>query len=702
MGSTLSKLFSFAFIGIVTLQGVEAQKLYKLHKEAEEAFFDERFGDAVPIYETILEADSSFEDVSYKYEIARLLSDRQYTDMSTFLGFEKTMSKRDKFFYYWKGRVLLEEYDFEEAEESLQQFLKRPERKSPIIVNEAKKWVAEAQAAKKFLDNPENYEIHLLHEGVNTQQAELSPVFFAGKEELLFLSNRDERKPDEFQIYHTRHEGNRAWSDPTRVYNVGTFTRDNANIEVVAEDGRLFQFRTKKGGDLFYSEPTESKDGWSVPREFDSKITTTHLSSHFFINEHEDRIIFAKEVGNKKSPNLDLYESFKDPESGKWSNPSVFANNINSDYNEDSPFLSADEKTLYFASDGHETMGGYDIFKSEFNEASNSWSEPVSLGFPINSPDDEIHFKLNPDQKSGYFTSNRLNTFGDYDIFFFWEVNTVRIKGKVLDGETGEPVAGVRIYFRPIEYLDLYYYSETNANGEYSTEITADDIFKVELKYSDKSIVDLGEFEIHETGGTNTTHIKDFYVGGSGEEEGEEDESRVAADRSSVGAPATNMSAPAAPTARPQRDNSTIDVSDAQVNREVRYEEVPIEDLANPPSLRSTGRKAIVRNVYFEFDDSRIVDESVPVLNSLLSLMKQNPGLSIEIAGHTDNIGSKAINQRVSERRAKAVRKWLIQNGIDGSRLSAKGYGESIPLASNDDELEGRELNRRIELIVAQ
>ncbi len=694
MGSTFKKILSYSLFSVVLLGGTNAQNLYKLHKEAEESFFDERFGDAVPVYEKILEVDSAFEDVAYKYEIARLLSDRQYTGMDKFLSFEPTMSKRDKFFYYWKGRVLLEEYQFEEAEESLTRFLKRPERKSEIIINEAKKWVAEAKNAKRFLDNPENYEIHLLHYGVNTQQAELSPVFFAGKEELLFLSNREESKPEEFQIYHTRHEGNRAWSNPTRVYNVGTFTRDNANIEVVAEDGRLFQFRTKKGGDLFYSEPTESKDGWSVPREFDSKITTTHLSSHFFINEHEDRIIFAKDVGNKKKKNLDLYESFKDPGTGKWSKPSVFASNINTEYNEDSPFLSADEKTLYFASDGHETMGGYDIFKSEYNESSNSWSEPVSMGFPINSPDDEIHFKLNPDQKSGYFTSNRLNTFGDYDIFFFWEVNTVRIRGRVLDGATGEPVTDARIFFRPIEYLDLYYYSETNANGEYSTQITSDDIFKVEVKYADKTVVDLGEFEIHETGGTSTTHIKDFYLGGNQLDESEDEAEIILASE-------RNKPTPAPTPVLEDTDNSQIDVSDAQVNREVRYEEVPIQDLAQP-NLRSTGRKAIVRNVYFEFDDSKIVDESVPVLNSLLELMKQNPNLSIEIAGHTDNIGSKAINQRVSERRAQAVRRWLVSNGVDASRLAARGYGESQPLASNDDELEGRELNRRIELIVAQ
>lgn len=363
------------------------------------------------------------------------------------------------------------------------------------------------------MDNPDYYEIHLLEEGINSTRAELSPVFFADKEELLFLSNRDDSNLSNYQIYHTVHEGNREWSVPTVVEGVGSFTRNNSNIEVVDEDGRLFQFRTDKGGDLFYSEPTESRNGWSSPKDFDSKISSTHLSSHFFINEHEDRIIFAKDEGTRKDENLDLFQSFKDPETGDWSKPAPFASNINSEYNEDSPYLSPDETKLYFASDGHNTMGGYDIFVSELDPESLTWSEPENLGFPINSPDDEIHFKMNPDQVSGYFTSNRLNTLGDYDIFFFWEIHTVKIKGRVIDGATGEPVTDARIFFRPVAYTDLYYFSPLDDQGQYLTSVTAEDVFVIEIKMDDGTIIELDQFEIHETGGTNTTYIKDFYLG---------------------------------------------------------------------------------------------------------------------------------------------------------------------------------------------
>ncbi|WP_462251442.1 hypothetical protein [Ekhidna sp.] len=505
----------FTILLPMVFTGIQAQRSYKLYSEAEETFYEEKFAEALPQYLAIQELDSGYEDVMYKIEICKLLSITQYENMEPFNEYEAEMAEVDKFYYYWKGRIQMKEYEFEEAIESLKKFIQLPARKSDEILSEARRWISWATAAKKFMDNPNYYEIHLLEKGLNTKYAELSPVYFSENEELLFLSNRDDSNPDQFQIYHTRHEGSRSWSDPEVIYNVGVFSRDNSNIEVVAEDGRLFQFRTDKGGDLFYSEPTDSKTGWSVPREFDSKISSTHLSSHFFINEHEDRIIFAKDVGTKKEPNLDLFQSIRNPVTGDWSKPALFATTINSEYNEDSPYLSPDEKTLYFASDGHETMGGYDIFKSEFDTTTLTWSEPVNMGFPVNSPDDELHFKLNNDQMSGYFTSNRLHTIGDYDIFFFWEIHTVKIKGRLLEEPEGKPVTDARIFFRPVEYTDMYFFSPLDEEGQYEMIINADDVYKVEVKMDGKTL-NLNDFEIHSTGGANTTYLKDFYLNDDG------------------------------------------------------------------------------------------------------------------------------------------------------------------------------------------
>ncbi len=506
--------FRYFFVGIFALMGVEvsSQSLNRFYLEAEEAFLEEHYEEALTLYNIILGIDSLYMDTPYKIEICKLLSDRQYKNISLFNSFRKKMQIEDKFYFYWKGRIHLEAYQFEEAIQSFQIFLRSKEKKKENVIEEVKRWLKWSTRAKEFMDNPADYEIHLLDEGINTQYAELSPIFITQNDELLFLSDRADFFGGKFQIYHTKHTGDRNWSKPTIVEDLGIFARDNASIEVVDEDGRLFYFKKDKGGNLFFSEPIRDSNGWSPPTEFDSKISATDLSSHFFINEHEDFIIFAKNVGTSKKKNLDLFRSFKDPSKGNWSKPAPLSSSVNSGYNEDSPYLSPDEKKLYFASDGHETMGGYDIFVSEVDPEKFTWSEPKNLGFPINSPDDEMHFKLNPDQVSGYFTSNRLNTFGDFDIFFFWEIHKVTIKGRIIDEETDTPITDARIFFRPLAYADLYYFSPIDENGQYQTDITADDVFVVEIKQDNGEIVELDQLEIHATDGTNTTYIKDFYV----------------------------------------------------------------------------------------------------------------------------------------------------------------------------------------------
>jgi outer membrane protein OmpA-like peptidoglycan-associated protein len=106
------------------------------------------------------------------------------------------------------------------------------------------------------------------------------------------------------------------------------------------------------------------------------------------------------------------------------------------------------------------------------------------------------------------------------------------------------------------------------------------------------------------------------------------------------------------------------------------------------------GAEMNLYNVYFETDSFTILPESEPELKKLVSFLKSNPGLIVEIQGHTDNTGTSAGNQRLSELRAKSVEEYLVQNGTQAQRLSSTGYGESRPVASNEKE-EGRRLNRR-------
>ncbi len=653
--------FICLFLCYVTFTSTLAQNIGKIEAKAETFFFQEDFKSALPLYEKVLKKEENNNLAKYKVEICSLLTYYREKPIDKILGYERTRGRSDKFYYYWLGRIYMRKYMFEEAIASFDKFNNIKAYKSKEIRAEAERFRDWAIRSKEFFDVPDEYEIQPLTGDINSPFSELSPVYFEDTEELLFTSNRrsdGKGKDERFHVYHSSKEG-KYWSAPTQVDILGEFPRKQANIEVVNSDGKLFLYRNVKGGDLYYSHPVGSGN-WSKPEEFDSKISNTHLEAHFYINQKEDRIIFASDKDGK-SKGLELYESYKNA-NGDWSKPKPLADIINSEYDEDSPYLTEDGKTLYFASNGHNTLGKYDIFKSTFNDAAQTWNEPVNMGFPINTPDDETNFKMNDDARSGYFSSDRYNTKGEHDIYFFWEISKVTVSGKIIDKNTNKPIAKAEIKFHPSEYDDEAFVAYTNNKGEYHTEVISDEDFRVEI-LEDLKVIHNDKYSVHPTQGKSVDLTKDFYVDGL-----------------SV---------------------SEIAQIEEKQNEVLVFEE-ELTDISFLGNKFRPGNKAITRNIYFGSGKSDIQGESKNVLEKLLVVMKQNPKLKIEIGGHTDNVGAHDFNMSLSLDRAESVSYWLIDNGISKYRLESKGYGETKPLASNDDEIGGRELNRRIEIIVIE
>ncbi|WP_421877026.1 hypothetical protein [Marinoscillum sp.] len=485
---------------------VFSQKEVRLYDKAEEQLSDHQYTEALEYYQEVQEISPGFGDVDYKISICSYLSGAKDDDgLADFQQFENTYGSTDDHYYYWLGQIYLRRYSLEEANKAFEKFQQKVSYTGGADKDESAEKIAHAQQLKAFFDNPDNYSIHQLESPINSASAELSPVYFEDENELLFASNRGKSGETPFVIYYSK-SGPNGWEAPVELANLGSFGRKNANIEVVNEDGKLFLFRDDNGGDLYYSQASGAK--WTTPVEFDARVSNNHIASHFFINEHEDRIIFASDEGDD---GLDIYESFRDPANGKWSRPSAFYSSINSEFNEDSPYLSPDEQTLYFCSDRPGGIGGFDVYKSTYNPDDYSWSEPENMGWPINSPNDEFHFKMNADQTSGYFVSNRLHTKGDYDIYFFWEVEKVKIQGRIFDNQVNGPLTNAEIRFHPSQYLDEYFVSKIDQTGRYSTKIISDEIFKVEILL-DGQVIHEEKFEIHDTSGEPTTHIKDFAV----------------------------------------------------------------------------------------------------------------------------------------------------------------------------------------------
>lgn len=380
-------------LGIILSFSAYCQKEVKLYEKAEEALESKDYNQALQYYHQVSDIDSRYLDIEFKIEVCSLLTPSGADKpLDQLLQMANTYGEKDPHYFYWLGKIYAHRYQIEEALSAFETFSQRVTYTGAEDEIETKALLAHSKQLKYYFENPDNYEIHQLESPINSAQAELSPVYFEDKGELLFASNRNGSGEEPFKIFYTK-SGPDGWSALKEVTNLGTFSRANANIEVVNEDGKLFLFKEEKGGDLFYSQP--SGDAWTVPVEFDSKLSNNDLASHFFINEHEDRIIFAADKNNQ---GLDIYESFKDPEDGKWSKPKPFHSAVNTAYNEDSPYLSPDENKLYFCSDRPAGVGGYDVYVSTFDPETYSWSEPENLGWPINSPDNEFHFKMNTDQ----------------------------------------------------------------------------------------------------------------------------------------------------------------------------------------------------------------------------------------------------------------------------------------------------------------
>ncbi len=644
---------------LVTFE-IGAQNLPHLYKVAERQFYQEEIREAHQSYEKIASLDPNYKDIKYKTELCLLLLGDAERPLDTILKYRDTKGRADKFYYYWLGRILDYRYQFDDAIVAWQQFLKVRGYKSPEIVAETKQFIKDAKKKREYFETESKLHVVKLGDMINSSEPELTPTYVASAGQLLFASSRGSRSDGMFSIYGIARRENR-WGDVAKLTALGQFNEDEANLIQTNNDGELFMYSSHKGGDLYFSRLTNNR--WTEPSEFDSKITHTHLGSQFYINEKKNRILFSTDKHAKKS-GLDIYQAVKTAD-GKWSKPVALTTTINSEFDEDNPFLSADGKTLYFSSKGHNSIGGYDIFKSQFDEGTQTWSEPVNLGYPINTPDDEIQFKILPEGNQGFFSSNRLKPVDDFDIYQFYEEEWAKVEGKVYDLVTKTTLQEGEIEFVYSGFGEDRFTVKLDSSGKYNVRIIAGRTYKVNISNASGTIT-TDEFEVINTD-SPTLHLKNFYANG---DVGELKSTSLA---------------------------TTIISDDPE--RYKAYEKTSTE-LDNLGSKYRVAAKAIIHNIYFDFGASTVKAESHEVLMELFDVLTANPGLRVEIAGHTDNVGPSDINLILSENRAKSVKEALTALGIAADRLVAKGHGETEPIASNDNEREGRELNRRIEVHV--
>jgi flagellar motor protein MotB len=340
-------------------------------------------------------------------------------------------------------------------------------------------------------------------------------------------------------------------------------------------------------------------------------------------------IYFASDRGGGKG-NLDIWVTHQNAD-GTWSAPENMGDSINTPGNESSPFIHPDNNTLYFSSDHLLGMGGFDIFYSRRNP-DGSWGKAKNIGYPINTSSDEVGLIINAKGNTAYYSTN-------------------------MEGSTGRDIYKFELYreARPqeVSYLKGNVFDATN-NKALRAEFELYNLADGQMVFKSFSDAYSGDFLI------SIPTNRDYML---------------------------NVS----------KEGYMFFSENFSLNGIFHLEKPFLKDVPMQPV--AVGKTIILKNIFFDTDAYELKPESKSELNKLVQFLNTNSSIKVEIGGHTDNVGTQQYNQTLSERRAKSVVDYLVSSGINPLRLVAKGYGFSKPVDTNNTE-SGRANNRRTELTV--
>ncbi|MBL4655340.1 MAG: PD40 domain-containing protein [Bacteroidia bacterium] len=376
---------------------------------------------------------------------------------------------------YFLGDIYHLNYQFDKAIRSYEKFadLVSVYEKNPNIIQDSKndaKWKIQiCENAKAMCNSPTSDSIINMGEMINSSLDDYGPLISTDEELLMFTSRRSggvsDKKDAEGKYNEDIYKSIKTKNTWIKATNIGPPINTNNHDAIVgmAPDGQLIIIY--KEGDLFYS--SANGNNWNKPVAFSTQLNSKFWEPSASIAADNNAIYFTSDrKGGFGGSDIWIIKKLPD---GEWGKAQNLGPSVNTKYDEDAPFIHPDNKTLYYSSMGHNTMGGYDIFKSTLND-DNSWSLPVNMKYPINTTGDDIYLVLAGDGKHGYFSSFRKGGFGDKDIYmikFQHEEKILSIlKGYLMD-EKNQPL-GARIIVTDNETgTQIGIYKSNSSSGKF-------------------------------------------------------------------------------------------------------------------------------------------------------------------------------------------------------------------------------------------
>ncbi len=437
-------------------------KVYQNGKVEASSYSKEGYSVALPLLLNLFREDTSNMNIAFKIGVCYLSSKRHrveaiayfkkaITSVSTnYDGGSYTEKTAPLIAYKFLGDAYHLNYQFDNAIDAYGQYISVMAEKNStdkVLLAETNRKIEMCKTGKILIASPVKVKIEDLGANVNSIYADYSPVISADQSSLFFTSRRkgstgglkDEEGNFLEDIYMTtKIKG--GWSKAANIGSPINTSENEATVGISADGQTILIYKDDNGDGNIYSTSLDG-DNWSKPVKLNENINTKYWEPSAFISADGSSLYFTSDRPGGYG-GRDIYVSKQTPKND-WGKAVNMGPEINTQYDEDAPFIHPDEKTLYFSSNGHNTMGGFDIFISLLSDDS-VWSEPINAGYPINTPDDDIYYVVSPDGLKAYFSSFREKGVGEKDIYMATyldkkEIPLTLVKGTVIDESGATP-----------------------------------------------------------------------------------------------------------------------------------------------------------------------------------------------------------------------------------------------------------------------
>jgi outer membrane protein OmpA-like peptidoglycan-associated protein len=609
-------------------------------------------------------------------------------------------SPSDHIILYYLGRAYHHDYQFEKANSCFDKYLAYHDD-DQIHVKEAEHYRRYCLNGTKLLKKKNNVEIKNIGKPINTDDDEYVPVLTADEAELFFTYkgiksvggkqnerfNPDQKNGNYYEdIFYSKKLADSTWSKPKSIEKDINTKYNDACIALSPDGQELYTFHSDEKNEGDIHKCVLKGDIWSEPQPLNKNINTDAWEGSCSISA-DGRLLFFSSERADGFGKKDIYVSAKQ-NNGDWGPAKNLGALINTEDDEDDPFISTDGTMLFFSSNGHKSIGGFDVMYSLYKDA--KWQDAQNMGFPLNTTDDDRYFVLNAKGDVGYFSSNRDSKVKLNQDIFTYTTNfetekpvLALIKGSVYGND--EPIESTIEIIRKKTKSIIGPFHSNAKTGNYLVTLSQDETYTFIIKaegyaeYKEDFVVP------HLTFFTDVK--KDFYLYRnnfvSAKNKKEDSLTKLIADKiDQISTKKTSVAA-----------NDTIKKA-TEIKEETKK---PNDNISSAKPALSD----VTFVLHFDFNKA-VINKDEPELKNLLEFLNKNKGYKIIITGHTDERGSSEYNQKLSERRANAVRNFIVSNKFNASKIAKTiGKGEeellvACPGGTCDETVHSK--NRRVEI----